>query len=98
MQTYYGNVKSVLVLVGLGMIWAESVLYQVLRVHKCRAVFSDHKFTHLRGLQYVVTQVGTSDDPHYNSWTDPGKLFLEMSSECSSWLGKGMRWGQTELN
>jgi len=64
MQTYYGNVKSVLVLVGLGMMWAESVLYQVLRVHEFRAVSSDQKFTELRGLQYVVTQVGTSSDPH----------------------------------
>jgi len=63
-QTYYVNVKSVLVLVELGMMWAESVLYQVLRVHECRAVSSDQKFTQLRGLQYVVTQVGTFGDPH----------------------------------
>ena len=69
MQTYYVNVKSVLVLVGLGMMWTESVLYQVLRVHECRgneckAVSSEQLFTQLRGLQYVMTQVGTSGDPH----------------------------------
>jgi len=46
----------------------------------------------------VVTHVGTSGDLHYTSCTNPGKLFLEMSSECSSWLAKGMSWRQTELN
>jgi len=55
--TYYGNVKSMLVLVGVGMMWAENVLYQVLRVYECRVVSSDHIFTQLRGLQYVVTHI-----------------------------------------
>jgi len=44
----------------------------------------------------VVTLVGRCGDSHYTSYTNPGKLFLEMSSECSSWLGRGMRW--EELN
>ena len=44
--------------------WVESELDHIFRVHECRAVSSDHKFTQLRGLQYVVTQVGTSGDPH----------------------------------
>jgi len=61
-QTYYENVKCVLV--GVGMMWAESELDQVLRVHECRAMSSDEKSTQLRGLQYVVTEVGTSGDPH----------------------------------
>jgi len=58
--------------------WAESVLDQVFRVHECRTVCSDHIFTQLRGLQYVVTQVGTFGVPHYASCTDPGKRFLEI--------------------
>ena len=52
------------VLVGVGMVWAESELDQVFRVHECRTVSNDHKFTQLRGLQYVMTQVGTFGDPH----------------------------------
>ena len=62
MQTYSGNVKCMLV--GVGMNKEESELDQVLRVHECRAMSSDHKFTQLRGLQYVVTQVVTSGDPY----------------------------------
>ena len=46
----------------------------------------------------MVTLVGICGDLHYTSCTDSGKRFLEMSSECSSWLGRGMRWGESELN
>ena len=62
MQTSSRNVKCVLV--GVGMMWEESVLDQVFRGHKCKAVSSKPLFTQLRGLQYVVTQVETSGDPH----------------------------------
>jgi len=55
--------------------WAESKLDQVFRVHECRTMCSDHIFTQLRGLQYVVTQVGTSGDPHYTSCTDPVQTY-----------------------
>ena len=48
-QSYYGNVKCLLV--GMGMMRAESELDKVLRVHECRAVSTDEKFTQLRGLQ-----------------------------------------------
>ena len=62
MQTSSGNVKCVLV--GVGMTWEESVLDQVFRGHECKAVSSEQLFTQLRGLQYVVIQVGTSGDLH----------------------------------
>ena len=32
------------------------------RVHECKAVSSDHKFTQLRALLYVVTLVGICGD------------------------------------
>ena len=46
----------------------------------------------------MVTLVRICGDPHYISCTHPGKLFLEISSECSSWLKRGMRWGEKGLN
>ena len=58
MQTYSRNVKCMLVLVGVGMMSVENALDQVFRVHECRAVSDDHKFTQLRALLYVVTLVG----------------------------------------
>ena len=61
-QTYPGNVKCVLVLVGVGMMWAENALDQVFKVHECRAVSSNHKFSQLRGLLYVMTLVGICGD------------------------------------
>jgi len=27
-----------------------------------------------------------------------GNFFLEMSSECSCWMGRGMRWDESGLN
>jgi len=96
MQTYYGNVKSVLVVVGVGMMWAKSVLYQVLRVHECKTVSSDHIFTQLRGLQFVVTQVGTYGDPHYTSCTDPVQTY-SVNVKCVL-VGVGMMWAKRELD
>jgi len=46
----------------------------------------------------VVTLVGICGDPHYTSCTYSRKRFLEMPSECSSLLGRGMRWGESGLN
>jgi len=46
----------------------------------------------------VVTLDGICGDPHYTSCTDPMKLFLKMGSECSSWLGRGMRLGESGLS
>jgi len=67
-------------LVGMGMMWGESVLDQNFRGHECKAVRSEHKSSKLRGLQYVVTSVAECGDPHFTSCTDLTKeLFLEMS-------------------
>ena len=69
MQTCYGNVKCVLV--GVDITWEESVLDQVFKWYECKAMSSEQLFTQLRGLQYVMTQVGTSGDPHYTSLYRP---------------------------
>ena len=76
MQTYFGNVKCVLD--GVGMMWAESELDQVFRVHECRVVSSDHKFSQLRGLLYVVTLVGICGDHIILLAQSLCKLIMEM--------------------
>ena len=75
--------------------WAESELDQVLRVHECRAMSSDEKSTQLRGLQYVVTEVGTSGDPHQTSQTNPVQTYSG-NVKCVL-VGMGMMWAKSEL-
>jgi len=77
-QTYFGNVKCVLVLVGVGMMSAENALDQVFRVHECRAVSSDHKFTQHRALLYVATLVGICGDHIILPAQSLCKLIMEM--------------------
>jgi len=67
---------------------------EAMRVGQCEETT---KSTQVREWHYVVTLEGICGDPHYTSFTYPGKLFMKIESECSCWLQWGMRWGEIGL-
>ena len=72
------------------------MLDKVFRGHECKAVSSEQLFTQLRGLQYVITQVGTSSDPHYTSCTDPVQTYS--GNVKFVLVGVGMMRAESELD